>query len=254
MTTSAELLVPEVSSREARVAHGAAILLQVLFAGWVLLCGLAITAQLAQRSLLQRLLVDPFAVTPGELRAGDAWRDALNTGALVLVVITGVVFITWCFLEHRRVDRLGRGTGLRSGWAIAGWFVPFANLYVPYRVTADIWNGTVGWRAGRSGAGRHVHDSRTSPLVLTWWVGCIGGVFLLRHANSAAQKAKTLSDVLSANAVYLTGDLVVLVTAILALMIVRRVSRTRVEAGGRYGARRETPTRPPEPPAAIRPR
>ncbi|WP_404814244.1 DUF4328 domain-containing protein [Kitasatospora fiedleri] len=28
------------------------------------------------------------------------------------------------------------------GWTIGAWFIPFANLYLPWRVTADIWNAS----------------------------------------------------------------------------------------------------------------
>lgn len=52
---------------------------------------------------------------------------------------------------------------LPAGWAVAGWFVPFANLVVPYRVMADI-------------ARASLSRQRTPVQVIAWWSGWL--VFL----------------------------------------------------------------------------
>jgi hypothetical protein len=51
-----------------------------------------------------------------------------------------------------------------AGWAIPGWFVPFANLAVPGRVVADV------WRASPTPRQQYV----STALVTAWWLTATG--------------------------------------------------------------------------------
>ncbi len=74
---------------------------------------------------------------------------------LVLSVATGIVFILWQHRHATNAVALGGQLSLGPGWAIAGWFLPVANLVVPFRqlsqsaratgrvpVVQVVWTGT----------------------------------------------------------------------------------------------------------------
>jgi Domain of unknown function (DUF4328) len=99
------------------------------------------------------------------------FRDAMDAfGAhaqvlllyVVLYLATGVTFIAWLYRAVQNDRALGRSARHSPGWAIGGWFIPFANFVIPYQVVADLWRGR----------GRR----RTT---LTWWLAWIVGAGLL---------------------------------------------------------------------------
>lgn len=76
---------------------------------------------------------------------------------LVAFLVAGVLVIVWCYRARRNLDAFpGAGPTLSSGWAIAGWLVPFVSLVVPYRVVANV---------ARDSLWRHT----TPVLVKIWW-------------------------------------------------------------------------------------
>jgi hypothetical protein len=83
----------------------------------------------------------------GEL--SDSERDSLEaveltwagwTGlALLLLVITGVLVMTWTYRTSKALDARGPiGRRWRGAWTIGAWLIPFANLVLPKLVFNEI--------------------------------------------------------------------------------------------------------------------
>lgn len=102
-----------------------------------------------------------FAPLVGARMAEDgAVRDALYSTYFLLQLATpllllpaGVLVIVWMWRSAKNLEAFPRRQGdLDSGWAIGGWFIPIANLFLPYRVMSQIareelaawWAGIVG--------------------------------------------------------------------------------------------------------------
>lgn len=67
------------------------------------------------------------------------------TMALILCTfaLTAVAFAQWQIAAYRLVPALsGAPTERPAWWAWGGWLIPFANLYVPYRVVSEIRDAT----------------------------------------------------------------------------------------------------------------
>lgn len=76
---------------------------------------------------------------------------------LLALLIAAVLMIIWTWRVRRNIEAFpGALPSLNSGWAIAGWLVPFANFVVPARVLANVARDSL-WR------------SRTPALVGIWW-------------------------------------------------------------------------------------
>ena len=192
-----------------RVAGWASI---AMFLVWIGFSGLAFVWNLDQRSLLRRAQWNPLSVSLDEIRDSDARADFLNTTLLVLMAVTAACFITWLYLEYRRVQRANEPTRFVAGWAIGAWFVPFLNWFRPYQVMEDVWKAT----AGRA---------KSRALVGAWW-GCYLGSLLVLFAAGSGEDAQTLEDALNQNSFYIARAVLVLVAAVLALLMVRAVLRS----------------------------
>jgi hypothetical protein len=125
-------------------------------------------------------LVD--AVRIGDLRAAgtqvlplslvpSAFSGPVASLASLLPLATGIVWLVWQHRSQSNLFALG-SPGLRHtpGWAVGWWFVPFANLVMPYRTMRELGKGS---RA--DGASR---------LLRPWWAlqvlyACLGGALVL---------------------------------------------------------------------------
>ncbi len=91
----------------------------------------------------------------------------LTTVALLTMIVAGVFVIVWLYRARANLDKLGvTATGPGRGWAIGGWFVPFANLVIPFRVMAAVVRGSL----PRSG--------RLEAMLWIWWLAWAGGTVL----------------------------------------------------------------------------
>lgn len=128
------------------LAVAATVLAEIAYALWLL--GGRAMAERALRTddpepLNQAALLDLLFMLP--LVPG-------NLAAIVLVII-------WFYRARKNLDAFpGAGPTMAAGWAIGGWFVPFANLVIPCRVMANIARDSL-WKIS------------TPPLVGIWWAG-----------------------------------------------------------------------------------
>jgi hypothetical protein len=110
------------------------------------------------------------------LRLGGTVPDALaETQDLRQRVVAGielgiglaafVLLLIWLHRVSRNTWRL-RPKGLRytPGWSVGWFFVPIANLVVPYNVLCELWKAN-----GPSDMGEWRKTAR-SPILVVWWV------------------------------------------------------------------------------------
>jgi Domain of unknown function (DUF4328) len=160
---------------------------------------------------------------------------------LVAFVAAAVVVIIWMFRARKNLDAIpGAHRGMGAGWAIGGWFIPFANLVIPYRVMANVARESLG-------------HSRTPALVGVWWaawlVSVIGDRIVSRIDTNAFEALPTelagpddyqryvdyYEDAIVPNVVLLLATVVA--AAALSALVVRitRAQDARIARGGPSG-------------------
>lgn len=217
----------------------------------VLLALAGVAALLLAGAMFNRASVSadlaPFISTPDVLQRHD---DATGTfaGMLVLYVLlvlaAGVVFIVWQF-RHAANAQARRGSlGLGPGWAIGGWFIPVANYVLP----AIQLHQSARASDPETGPGPSPGSGGRAPGVIIAWalayalgniVFAVGvaiyssGIDEMGFVNDP--DAMTTGDRLGA-----TGMLIVAAAAVLAILMVRKLSARQADAferdGGGQGA------------------
>ena len=88
--------------------------------------------------------------------------DAITVG---FFIASAIAVAMWIHRAHANLDLFGLG-GLEftPGWSVGWFFIPFANLVMPFRAMKELWNRSFS------------HDGSLEPpqvLLVLWWAGNI---------------------------------------------------------------------------------
>lgn len=134
-------------------------------------------------------------------------------------VATTVVYLVW-FLRVRVNAEVFNpfGHSKKRVWAGWGWFVPFVSLWFPRRIMLDIWDAS-------SPAGTRAPHG----LVNTWWTLWLVALFTSRDQFTGYDRAETAGEIQDAAAMMLLSDLTDIAAAVLAILVVLRLTRMQHE-------------------------
>ena len=90
-------------------------------------------------------------------------QDSVFMSIVILTnVVSGVLILTWIYRANYNARQLGAsGITITPGWSVGWYFVPFANLWMPYLAMKEIWKASVNPKSWSSEA--------VSSLVPWWW-------------------------------------------------------------------------------------
>ena len=162
-------------------------------------------------------------VTSEQFQAAQDRHDLVVLGQMAVYLVAGVVFIRWFYRAYANLPAVGiEGLGRRTGWAIGAWFVPIASLFWPKQIADEIWRGSDpslepdqsdGWRHGRV------------PVFFgVWWLAFIGSGLLVAAGSQLWDGAETFSQLELAALVQVGGDLLGVLSGVLAYVVVDRTS------------------------------
>ncbi|WP_329272167.1 DUF4328 domain-containing protein [Streptomyces sp. NBC_01451] len=149
----------------------------------------------------------------------DTLYAAAGVAQTVTFVATVVFYLVW-FLRVRVnaevFDPFGHSK--KRAWAGWGWFVPVVSLWFPRRIMLDIWD------ASSPAATRASH-----ALVNAWWTLWLIALFTNRLGTSAYSRADTAEEIQYATGQVLFSDAVDIGAAVLAILVVLRLTRMQHE-------------------------
>jgi Domain of unknown function (DUF4328) len=154
-------------------------------------------------------------------------RDSFVAGtALVWLLVFLATVIVWSIWQHRAQGNARAlthdATEFTPGWAVGWWFVPIANLFKPFQTFRELWKasqGRDGWRA-----------LPTWPLIGWWWATWLAYNII---ANTAwVTRGDTVESLHGADNLDIASNAFGIVSAVLAIQIVRSViARQQVAVG-----------------------
>lgn len=216
-----------------------------LFALYAALCLTSILSSLFQIELLSRIAAHG-SYTHAEARANDLRQLAVSAATVAVFVAALVLFFMWLHRSYRNLRALGnpeRAINTTPGWVVAGFFIPFANLYLPFRAVREVW--ALSDPQVRTKDDLMFQVPGGSPLVIIWWVVWLGaGIFNFAVSRLAAG-ARSADTFVWMTKALIVMRLVGLVNAAFTVSVIRAVTR-RQEERARHVA--YTPDLPPPPP------
>ena len=175
-------------------------------------------------------VIDGEDVAASELEASDGRQDLAAFLYVATLVAAAIFFLRWFHLAYRNVDPLDPGRRRHlTAWAIGGWFVPVLNLWRPKQIANDIWRGS-------EPEGRWEADAALPrpPLLLTaWWTAWIVVTVTAGFAGRGFLDEGTPVSTRDSDWADLAYSLVDIAAAVLAVVVVLRVTERQGERAGR---------------------
>jgi hypothetical protein len=227
----------------------------VAVAGLALVVALSVFAIVAQGRYIAILndLIGGQSVAPGE--ADDA-RDLVDGAVLAasLAVFPGgaAFFLPWFYRAYTNLGRLGlRNLRFTTGWAIGSWFVPILNLFRPKQISDDLYRATAGGTLNSTG---RIDSHPVSPLLHWWWAFFVLSAFIGIGASEYLSDDDPFDETFAFDsltderAFYVWGivaSAVTIVAAVLALLVVRRITSDQQAVMAKPAATLHTYVSPP---------
>lgn len=162
----------------------------------------------------------------------------------LIFIATGVAFLMWIHRAYRNLPALGAmGLDTTPGWAVGYFFIPIANLFMPFRTVREIWlkSETTNETVGEFGLSSHAN----APAIIgCWWLLWIIANIVAQVHSRMFDGAETISTLINASRVGLASDVLWLVAAVLAMIIIKKIDDMQ-EAKFRLSGQQQPPP-PPE--------
>jgi hypothetical protein len=139
--------------------------------------------------------------------------------AILSFMPAGIVWLVWQHRSHRNLRGLGvEDLGFSPRWAVAWWFVPIANIVMPYLAMRELWKASdpnaegVGWRM--------LDNTLLLPL---WWAGRLAAQFSWQVGGFVGDTGDIPSLVVQSRWGIAAG-LIIAAWGVLAIVIVQKIS------------------------------
>jgi hypothetical protein len=89
---------------------------------------------------MQINLLSSGNITQAAAESNDSRQQIIGILYLVAFIVTGILFLKWIYCMNSNCHGFGaQGMEFTPGWSIGCNFIPFINLYKPYRAMKEIW-------------------------------------------------------------------------------------------------------------------
>ncbi|MDF3290569.1 DUF4328 domain-containing protein [Streptomyces silvisoli] len=160
-----------------------------------------------------------LSVTHQEVRQAD---DLYRTSGILQIcgtLATAAVFIPWLYRARVNAEAFSRAVcTMGRGWVIGAWFVPFGNLWLPFRAACEVWDASAQSAPDRSW--RHV----SRAPVRAWWATWVTAVVVGRIGATLGGQT-TLDALKHSVATSALADVLNIAAAVLAIVFVQKLTR-----------------------------
>jgi amino acid transporter len=160
-------------------------------------------------------------VDEADLNFYDSLTMSIGSTQLVLLIVFLIIFLVWVYRTHKNLYHLNTDElRFTPGWSVGWFFIPIANLVLPYRVMAETWRASNPHNA--IGDKLAWKDSRVSAIVGWWWaLTIISGIISSVISRFALYLPEEFLDYIYTS---ITADFITISWVIVTILMVRRIS------------------------------
>ncbi len=166
---------------------------------------------------MQLNLLNSAKFSQAQAESNDSRQQIVALIYLGAFIVTGVTFLKWIHQASSNCHRLGaEGLEYSPGWSVGYYFVPFLNLYKPFRAMKEIWQvstNPTNWK-----------NNETIPLLNGWWTLWLLSGFLGHMSFRLSMSANTISSLQMSTGVSMLSAVVDIPLYLVAMSLVTAIS------------------------------
>lgn len=187
---------------------------------------IGIYLDMVQLAILSDMQSGAFASTEEMLAAAEAHDSNQQIMARIYIAVfalTAFVFSLWIYRVAVNARALGAtGFKITPGWAIGWYFLPIANLWMPYKAMSEIWRASrnpMGWQANRSG-----------EFLGWWWAVWVISNIVANASFQLMSDAAELDEISRATQLAVASQILNLISVAIGARLVTLLSRYQTQA------------------------
>ena len=163
-------------------------------------------------------------VTDAKADASDQREALFAIGWLILFIITGIIFLKWIY----RANANCRGFGAHemkfsSGWSVGWYFIPFMNLFKPFKAMEEIWlvshKGPQKWQMIENAA----KENKEKIILNLWWIFWIGSFALSQLSSRSYNDAENVESLINSYYISIADYCWAIILTLIAIKLVKAV-------------------------------
>lgn len=165
---------------------------------------------------------------------------------LPLYIATIVFFLCWLYRAHYNLQFLKPGVlNFSSGWAVGWWFIPIANLFMPFKAVREVWSESDPDVSDEPEIFSATFQSAPTYMAFWWGTWIISNV--LENISGRLYDPDTLDNLSSFGTLSIFSGILGIVAASLAIMLVMDITNRQEKRYGAIGTITTAATPPPPP-------
>jgi hypothetical protein len=180
---------------------------------WISL-GISVLSLLSDFMQMNLLSSGTFSQSAAE--ANDSRQQVIGILFLVAYIVTGIAFLKWIHRANKNCHGFGaQGMEFTPDWSIGYYFIPFINLYKPYRAMKEIWKvstNPTNWQ-----------NENGSALLGWWWALWLISGFLGQASFRMSMRADTISSLQASTTVSILSGIMDIPLYIVAVSLITTI-------------------------------
>jgi uncharacterized protein DUF4328 len=161
---------------------------------------------------------------------------AIDRWIVIVIALTAIPWLLWQYRAHANLRALGvSGLKYSPGWAVGWWFIPFANVVVPFLVMRELWKASDPEASSLDWIAR-----RATALLGLWWASRLLANVFLQIGFVLDDNLNALSDLRTEAWMFVLANLALLGFGALALALVRSIDQRQARKYERVSAWRRS--------------
>ena len=201
-------------------AHRRATILRYLLIGFVVWKLIAVGSAWAQHEMLASV-ANGAGLSTEDASANDARERLVGVIALALFLGTVVCWLMWQYRAYANLSLIGsRDTERSPGASVGLWFIPLANLVLPYQIMSELYR-----RSEIQNIRDNIGGLSGPSIIGVWWFAYLAWGVTTRFSGVIAKDAKEVSTLITATNIEVVSHVLGIVAAILAIQVTRSIDR-----------------------------
>ena len=159
------------------------------------------------------------------LKALELPTEIIAYLAIVFLIIFlggGIIVFKWIKEANKNVRALGaKDLSFTPGWAVGWFFIPFANLFKPFKVMNEIWSA--------SHSPENWQQDEKNRAVQKWWGLWIGSNGLIQLTQNLEKNADSMDKIIQLSYLSIGGEILWITLCLSFISLVRQISTVQVE-------------------------